>query len=75
MAVNDELVRWREGEWLVFDETNPHEVWNESDRPRVVLFLQLRRPMRLLGRLAARAIFTAVRRSRFVQDAKAAIGT
>jgi beta-hydroxylase len=24
MAVNDELVRWREGEWLVFDETNPN---------------------------------------------------
>lgn len=61
---------WREGEWLVFDETNQHRVWNETDEARVVLFLQVRRPMTLRGRLAARALFQLIRHSSFVQDVR-----
>jgi beta-hydroxylase len=73
MEVNGKPVRWHEGEWMVFDETNPHEVWNESEEPRVVLFLQVRRPMRWPGRLAAGVLFQIIRRTGFVQDVKKAI--
>ncbi|QYJ07084.1 aspartyl/asparaginyl beta-hydroxylase domain-containing protein [Qipengyuania flava] len=73
MEVNGEPVRWREGEWMVFDETNPHEVWNETEEPRVVLFLQVRRPMRWPGRMAARLLYAIIRRTGFVQDVKKAI--
>ena len=66
--------RWHEGEWLVFDETNEHEVWNESDEARVVLFLQVRRPMNRAGRLVASLLFHAIRHSPFVQDVKREIG-
>lgn len=73
MQVADETVSWKEGEWLVFDETNPHEVWNDTDEARIVLFLQVRRPMTTLGNAAAKLIHGLIRRSSFVQDAKKAI--
>lgn len=74
MEVDGKPVRWIEGEWLVFDETNAHEVWNETCEPRVVLFLQVRRPMRWPGRLAAQLLYEIIRRTGFVQDVKKAIG-
>ena len=46
MRVGDQIVRWREGEVLVFDDSVEHEVWNDSDEERVVLFLDVARPMR-----------------------------
>lgn len=73
MEVNGTPIGWREGEWLVFDETNMHEVWNETESPRVVLFLQIRRPMRWPGRLAARLLYQIIRRTGFVQDVRKAI--
>lgn len=75
MDVAGTLVHWREGEWLLFDETNPHEVWNETGEVRVVLFLQVMRPMRWPGRFAARIIHGIIRRSRFVQDVRREIGS
>lgn len=74
MQVADKRVQWHEGEWLVFDETNPHEVWNTCPQPRVVLFLQVRRPMKLPGRMAARTIYEIIRRTGFVQDVRKAVG-
>jgi beta-hydroxylase len=70
IEVAGETVEWREGEWLVFDETNRHQVWNERAEPRVVLFLQVRRPMRLAGRAAADTLVRIIRRTSFVQDIK-----
>jgi ornithine lipid ester-linked acyl 2-hydroxylase len=36
---------WHEGEGIVFDDTYLHDASNESDAPRAVLFLDLRRPL------------------------------
>ena len=45
---------WREGESLVFDDTYEHEVWNETDETRVVLFLDVVRPLRQPMRVVER---------------------
>ena len=74
MEVAGQIVEWHEGQWLVFDETNRHQVWNERAQPRVVLFLQVRRPMRPVGRLAASLLIGAIRRTSFVQDIKRNLG-
>ena len=50
MRVGTEHFFWETGKSVVFDDTNEHEVWNESDQERVVLFLQFHRPMRFPGR-------------------------
>lgn len=70
MAVHDQMVHWREGECLVFDDTYFHEVWNETGETRVVLLVQFERPMREPGRTIGRAFMGAVRRSPFVQEAR-----
>lgn len=38
---------WREGGSLLFDDTRRHEAWNETGGDRVVLLLDLRRPLPL----------------------------
>lgn len=73
MQVANQTVQWREGEWLVFDETFPHEVWNTTGELRVVLMLQVRRPMRWPGKALAKAIYTAIRHTGFVQDVRRAL--
>ncbi|RIA45730.1 beta-hydroxylase [Hephaestia caeni] len=71
MKIGDRIVRWAEGETLVFDDTHPHEVWNDTGGTRVVLSLQFRRPLRQPGRLIADLFLGAVRRSPFVQETRA----
>lgn len=39
MRVAFDEARWQEGEWVVFDDTLNHEVWNNSDLHRVVLIV------------------------------------
>lgn len=70
MQVEDQDLHWREGEWLAFDDTYEHEVWNETDQPRIVLLCQFARPLRFPGSLLAWALMRYVRSSPFVQEAK-----
>ena len=69
MKVGPETVGWREGETLLFDDTWPHEVWNDSDGTRIVLLVQFERTLRQPGRAVARAFLGGIRRSAFVQEA------
>lgn len=74
MRVDDRVVRWAEGETLVFDDTYDHEVWNDTDGTRVVLLVQFARPLRQPGRWIADTFLSVVKRSAFVQEARANIG-
>lgn len=73
MRVHDRVVRWAEGETLVFDDTYRHEVWNETASTRVVLLIQFERPLRQPGKWFADLFMGFVRRSAFVQEARANI--
>jgi ornithine lipid ester-linked acyl 2-hydroxylase len=70
MQVGQELVHWEEGRTFVFDDTYPHEVWNDTDEHRVILLVQFQRPMRWVGRLVTRLLIAAVRRSPYIRDAR-----
>ncbi|WP_242147770.1 aspartyl/asparaginyl beta-hydroxylase domain-containing protein [Sphingomonas sp. BAUL-RG-20F-R05-02] len=70
MRVGGRVVRWAEGETLVFDDTYPHEVWNDTSGTQVVLLIQFRRPLRNPGKIIADVCLGAIRRSAFVQDAR-----
>jgi aspartyl/asparaginyl beta-hydroxylase (cupin superfamily) len=71
MRVDNRIVRWAEGETLVFDDTYDHEVWNDTDNTRVVLLIQIRRPLRNPGKWVADTFLNIIRRSAFVQEARA----
>ena len=60
---------WQEGRSIMFDDTFSHEVWNDSDEMRVVLFMDVDRPMRFWGRLMNRIAFTLIKLSPVVQRA------
>ena len=47
-----------------------HEVWNDTDRTRVVLFFDVTRPLKPPGALVNRAMLAAMRQSGYVKDAK-----
>ena len=70
MRVGDRVVRWAEGETLVFDDTYDHEVWNDTAGTRVVLLIQFERPLRNPGKWIADMFLGIVRRSAFVQEAR-----
>lgn len=70
MQVGDRIVGWREGECLVFDDTYRHEVWHEGDSPRIVLLVQVKRPLRAPGRQIADLFLAGLRRSPFVQEGR-----
>ena len=70
MRVADQRIHWREGEWLVFDDTYEHEVRNETDETRIVLLCQIERPLKAPGKWIAAALMNYVRKSAFVQEAK-----
>lgn len=75
MRVHDRVVRWAEGETLVFDDTYRHEVWNDTGGTRVVLLIQFERPLRNPGKWIADTFLRIVRRSAFVQEARENIET
>lgn len=70
MLVEDTAVHWQAGQWLFFDDSYVHEVHNDTEDRRVILLIQTKRPMRLLGRIANDLMLWGIRRSPFVQDAR-----
>ncbi|NEO33067.1 MAG: aspartyl/asparaginyl beta-hydroxylase domain-containing protein [Symploca sp. SIO3C6] len=42
--VCDDLVKWQEGEVLVFTPTNPHTAWNLTKHPRVIMIIDFFKP-------------------------------
>ena len=44
MRVEDTVSTWKEGKCIVFDDFLEHEVWNRTDKERIVLLLDLWHP-------------------------------
>ena len=70
IRVGDEVAYWEEGRSLLFDDTKPHEAWNETDGIRVVLFMDLIRPLPKVASLVNQAIIRLMSRSLQVRRAR-----
>ncbi|MBD3883360.1 aspartyl/asparaginyl beta-hydroxylase domain-containing protein [Phormidium tenue FACHB-886] len=70
IRVADQFAHWEEGKSLIFDDTFYHEVWNETDGYRVVLFLDIARPLRFPLNLVNWLVNTLISASPIVQVAK-----
>lgn len=46
IRIGNDYYSWSEGKTLIFDDTFNHEVWNDTDGYRVVLFVDFARPLR-----------------------------
>jgi beta-hydroxylase len=45
IRVKEEIRQWKNGQSLIFDDSHPHEAWNDSRFLRVVLFIDFFRPL------------------------------
>jgi aspartyl/asparaginyl beta-hydroxylase (cupin superfamily) len=70
IQVGDEIAHWEEGQSLIFDDTYRHAVWTDTDGQRVVLFLDVMRPLKFPASVINRLVFTLIKLSPFVQRAK-----
>ncbi|MGB5897848.1 MAG: aspartyl/asparaginyl beta-hydroxylase domain-containing protein [Geitlerinemataceae cyanobacterium] len=71
IRVHDQVRSWEEGKSLIFDDSFPHEAWNETDSVRVVLFLDLIRPLPFPWSVLNEGMIRLIAKSPFVQDANA----
>jgi beta-hydroxylase len=70
IEVGGVVAHWAEGKSLVFDDTYQHRVWNDTDHMRVVLFLDVIRPLRPPGSWVNQAVIKAVALSPYVRDGR-----
>ncbi|MCJ8352864.1 aspartyl/asparaginyl beta-hydroxylase domain-containing protein [Novacetimonas hansenii] len=70
IRIDDQMLCWQDGKCILFDDTYPHEVQNNTSDHRAVLLIQFERPTYGVGRLVQGMFLKAVRRSAFVQEAK-----
>lgn len=71
IRIENEFAYWEEGKSLIFDDTFYHEVWNDTDGYRVVLFLDVARPLRFPLSLVNWLVCQIVALSPIVQGARA----
>lgn len=45
LCCNDEVVTWEEGKSVMFDDTFPHKVMNRTKQRRIVVYMDIRRPV------------------------------
>lgn len=70
IRVGDEYANWEQGKSLMFDDTYKHEVWNDTEGMRVILFLDVLRPLSPPAAQLNRAVLALIRWSPFIQEAR-----
>ncbi len=70
ISVGGEVRHWQEGQTMFFDDGYEHFAWNDSDQTRVVLFLDVIRPLRRPAAGVNRTLLKAIGASPFLKDAR-----
>lgn len=70
IRVDDQIAHWEEGQSMMFDDTYDHEVWNDTDGLRAILFMDVIRPMRFPASFLNSAIINTIKHTGYIQDAK-----
>ena len=65
-----ETSTWEEGRCIVFDDTYRHRVENNTGGRRVVMFIDIKRPLGFPGSLLNRVVLFLIRLSPYIQDAR-----
>jgi aspartyl/asparaginyl beta-hydroxylase (cupin superfamily) len=70
IRVGPEKFSWEPGELRIFDDTNRHEVWNDTKQDRVTLMVQFERPLRAPGNLIRNVFFNGLKQTPYVKRAR-----
>jgi beta-hydroxylase len=69
IRVGNDFGYWEQGKALIFDDSYEHEVWNDTDETRVVLFVDFLRPLPQPADRLNQFYIKHIAASRFIQDA------
>lgn len=69
IRVANEIRPWEEGKSFIFDDTFPHEVWNDTSETRFVLMVDVERPMPAPGAWLNRLVLGWIHQTKYVTDA------
>src|SRR5207253_7082607 len=70
IRVGGEYATWQEGSSLLFDDSYEHEAWNDTDGIRVVLFMDVVRPLKPPIKQLNNLVISVISKSPYVGDAK-----
>lgn len=70
IRIADQICLWEEGKCLIFDDTWNHEVWNDTDGYRVVLFVDFERPLKWPWNWINHTILNLAPLAPFLREAK-----
>jgi beta-hydroxylase len=68
IQVGSSRLTWKEGECVIFDDSYTHEVCNATDEMRVVLFIDIKRPLPVLGDILNEVLIRLLSRTGLVQE-------
>jgi len=68
IRVDNQILHWKQGKVMLFDDTYEHEVRNDSDESRAVLFIDIDRPMDRIGTLFNTVIMHLIQASNYVKQ-------
>lgn len=68
IRVHDQILHWEEGKVVLFDDSYEHEVRNDTDETRAVLFIDIDRPMDGVGTLVNNIIVRLIQASSYVKE-------
>ncbi|WOO39532.1 aspartyl/asparaginyl beta-hydroxylase domain-containing protein [Rubellicoccus peritrichatus] len=69
IRIGEEYHVWQQGEGIVFDDCFNHEVWNETDGYRVVLFVDFERPINFPAKLLNKFVLRASVLTPYIREA------
>jgi len=69
IRVADQFYSWAEGEGVIFDDSFDHEVWNDTEGVRVVLFVDFIRPERFPGNALNWLLINLVKHTPYLKEA------
>jgi beta-hydroxylase len=70
ISVGGQVAHWEEGRSLLFDDGYEHFAWNDTDGVRVVLFVDVIRPLKPAADRLNRALISGIGRSPYIRDAR-----
>lgn len=70
IRIDDQYYVWEEGKSIVFDDTYNHEVWNDTDGYRVVLFVDFVRPVKFPFNLLNKLLLNIAALAPFLKEAE-----
>jgi len=70
IRVGEDIKYWEEGKSLLFDDTFPHEVWNDTNSIRVVLFMDIVRPLPFPFSIINKMLINLIAWSPFIQEGR-----